>query len=124
MSKYKAMVFIAKYCGEIVELGTDDLIKHKNTEFMPIISGGFMDQETEFGGYAETYFAVDMGGSWENYSDAILSTEAYNATIDEVGPAISDNIIKILSYLVSKKTIKMIPFTNFDEYITFPHRYN
>ena len=83
-----------------------------------------MDQETEFGGYAETYFAVDMGGSWENYSDAILSTEAYNATIDEVGSAISDNIIKILSYLVSKKTIKMIPFTKFDEYITFPHRYN
>ena len=48
--KYCAMVFTAMYCGELIELDelpyktSDEL---KNVEFIPVISGGYMDQETE-----------------------------------------------------------------------------
>jgi hypothetical protein len=121
MLKYNAMVFIARYCGEIVELNTisQDILDCNidKVEFIPIQSGGFMDQEIEDGRYAETYFAVDMGGNWVNPYNAILITSVYNATINCVGSKIGDNIVKILSYLVAKKTIKMISFTEFDNYL-------
>jgi len=110
MLKYNAMVFTARYCGEIVELNTisqDELdCNGDSVEFIPIQSGSFMDQEIEGGRYAETYFAVDMGGNWVNPYNAILTTTAYNATINGVGSEIGDNIVKILSYLVAKKNYK------------------
>jgi|694.fasta_scaffold14925_3 hypothetical protein len=118
--KYSAMVFTAMYCGELIELNThpyktsDEL---KNVDFIPVTSGGYMDQEIEYGRYAETYFAVYMYSSsgldkMDSYN-VIMTTEMYLNTIEAVGPEISKNIVRILSYMISKKIIKMISFTEF-----------
>ena len=117
--KYCAMVFTAMYCGELIELDelpyktSDEL---KNVEFIPVISGGYMDQETEYGRYAETYFAVYMYPLRNSHTAIVLTTDMYLDTIDVVGPEISKNIVRILEYMISKKIIKMISFTEFETF--------
>ena len=100
--KYRAVVFILLCGGNIVEL--DEFIYKTSDEFMgnymidelefiPVSSGGFMDQEIGHDRYAETFYAV-------------LKNSSIIANLDELD---LDNFT--ISDLISRKIIKMISFT-------------
>ena len=100
--KYLAVVFILLCGGNIVEL--DEFIYKTSDEFMgnymidelefiPVSSGGFMDQEIGHDRYAETFYAV-------------LKNSSIITNLDELD---LDNYT--ISDLISKKIIKMISFT-------------
>lgn len=100
--KYRAVVFIL-LCGcNIVEL--DEFIYKTSDEFMgnymidelefiPVLSGGFMDQEIGHDRYAETFYAV--------FKNSYIITNLDELNLDKY--TIHD--------LISKKIIKMISFT-------------
>ena len=100
--KYLAVVFILLCGGNIVEL--DEFIYKTSDEFMgnymidelefvPVLGGGFMDQEIGHDRYAETFYAV-------------LKNSSIITNLDELD---LDNFT--ISDLISKKIIKMISFT-------------
>jgi hypothetical protein len=108
--KYTAVVFILVYSGHIVELDefmyktSDELIDNyliDELEFIPVLDGSFMDQQISYDTYAETFYAV-IGDSYKTIVTNLDDLNLENNT---------------LSDLISKKIIKMISFTKFDNYM-------